>query len=870
MSMPWLRRLWNTLRPASVERAVDRELAFHLAERIDDLRAQGLTHEEAARQARIQFGNLSLQADRTRDMDVSLWGDALLRDATYAITSLRRTPGFTIAVVFTLAVGIGANGAVFSAVNAVLLQPLPFPDGDRLMRIRQVQERSAETNIAPVRLEDWSRLNDTFESISGYFMQDASETAGEFPERVRRAFVAPRFLDVWGVSPARGRGFTPLEHSEGGPRAVLISDRFWRARLSADPNVLNQRVRIGATAYAIVGVMPATFRFPDRAVDLWFPSALDNKYAQLRRATWYTGVGRLKPGVNIEQARANLAAVQAQLGQQYPDPDRTIGVDVVPLKESTLGDVGQSLWLVFGGVSLVLLITCTNIAGLLLSRSTHRRQEIAVRLSLGASRSRIAAQVLVETLLLSLAGAGVGFAMAGAAAMALRTAAADLPRMDEVTIDWTVGLYTLATAMVVTALCGVLPAVRAGRETSGRSLTEGTRTQVSSRHSLQWLLVGAQVAMSVVLLAGAGLLVRSFQELGRIDAGFDATNVLTFRVSGDFSETVNPDRLTARIDDTIDAMRAIPGVEAAAASLFLPGVPSEREQPFTFVEARSDVDRQLVAEQRLVSSEYFATMKIPIVDGEVCARQPRDGPRQVLINEAFRLRYLSDWPVAIGLHLATSNNLDDAARIVAVAGDARDHGIDRDPVPTVYSCRSAPHPTPYFLVRAHGDPLAIAQTVRLTMREREPLRSVYDLARLEDRIGGAFAQNRLRTNALSFFALTALALAGVGLYGTLTYVVNLRRREVGLRLALGAMRATIVRQFFIQGFQVIAIACAVGVVLALMVTRLLEGMLFGVSPTDPMVIAAVIAIVMGVAIVGSLIPAARASMIDPMRVLRDE
>jgi putative ABC transport system permease protein len=863
--MSWLRRLWNTIRPGRIERDIDREMAFHLAERIDDLRAQGLTHEHASRQARLQFGNLSLQADRTRDMDVSLWGDALLRDANYAVTSLGRTPGFTTAVVLTLALGIGANGAVFSAVNAVLLQPLPFPDGDRLMRIRQVQERSAEANIAPVRLEEWNRLNDTFASITGYYMEDVSDTSGEFPEKVRRAFVAPRFCEVWGVPPARGRCFTALEHS-----GALISDRYWRTRLGADPNVLNRQVRIGATAYPIVGVMPATFRFPDRAVDVWFQIGLDNKYAQSRRNTWYTGVGRLKPGVSVQQARANLTAVQAQLGQQYPDPDRTIGVEVVPLKTFTLGDVGQSLWLLFGGVSLVLLITCTNIAGLLLARSTHRHQEIAVRLSLGASRSRVAAQLLVETSLLSLAGAGVGLAVAGGATMTLRAAAADLPRMDEISIDWTVALYTLATAVVVTALCGVLPAIRAGRETTGRSLTESTRTQLSSRHSLQWLLVGAQVAMSVVLLAGAGLLVRSFQELGQVDAGFDPTHVLAFRVSGDFSETVNYDRLTARIDDTIDAVRALPGVEAAATSLFLPGVPAEREQTFTFVEARGDVDRQLIAERRFVSPEYFETMKIPVLEGGLCARQRRDGPRQVLINQAFRARYLSDWPSPIGLHLAASANLDEAARIVAVTADARDRGVDRDPVPTVYSCVSAPNPTPYFLARTHGPPLALAQTIRVTMREREPLRSVYDLAPLEDRIGGAFAQNRLRTNVLSFFALTALALAGVGLYGTLNYAVSLRRREVGLRLALGARRTTIIRQFFAQGFKVIAVACIAGVALALMLTRVLEGMLFGVSPTDPMVLSAVIAIVMAVAVVGSLIPAARASLIDPMRVLRDD
>ena len=866
--MRWLRRLWNTVRPGRVERDIDREMRFHLAERIDELRAQGLTDAQASRRARLQFGTLSLQADRTRDMDVSLWIDALLRDAKYAITSLGRTPGFTIAVILTLALGIGANGAVFSAINAVVLQPLPFPQADRLMQLRQVQQRSAEDNIAPVRLEDWQRLNTTFEALTGYYTEDVSETSGEFPEKITRATVAPRFIEVWGVPPARGRGFTVLEHAEAGPLAVIISDRYWRRRLASDPAVLNRTVRIGATAFPIVGVMPPAFHFPDRDVDMWFPIALDLKYAQSRSNTWYTGIGRLKAGVTVDQARANLTAVQTQLGEQFPDTDRAIGVGIEPLKDTTIGAVGRSLWLLFGGVTVVLLITCINIAGLLLARSTHRQQEIAVRLSLGASRSRVAMQLLVETLVLSIAGAGAGLLIALAAVTGLRSAAATLPRIDEIAVDWVVVLYTLAVAVAVTALCGLLPALRAGRDTV--ALSDSTRTQVSSRHSLQWLLVGTQVAMSVVLLAGAGLLVRSIQELSRIDAGFDPSHVLTFRISGDYGETVNQARLIARIDDTIDTLRGLPGVEAVATSATVPGIPYHYDNAFTLLEAANDGERRLAAERRAVSAEYFATMKTPVLEGEMCTRQAANGQLLTVINQAFRSRYLGDWPSPLGLHLAAGNDRERARRIVGVVAAARDSGIDRAPEPTVYSCGSAPNPMPVFLLRTHGDPRDLAQTVRLKMREKEPLRSVYELAALEDRIGGAFAENRLRTNVLSFFALSALALAAVGLYGTLNYIVNLKRREVGLRLALGAMRTTIVGQFFVQGLKVIALACAAGLVLALMLTRLLEGMLFGVSPTDPMVMSGVIAIVMVVAIVGSLIPATRASLIEPMRVLRDE
>lgn len=868
--MSWLHRLLNTLRRGRLEREIDREMAFHLAERIDELRAQGLSAEDASRMARWKFGNVGLQSERAREMNVARWADAFLRDLRYAVTSLRRTPGFTLAVVLTLALGIGANAAVFSAVNAVVVQPLAFPDADRLVRVRQVQQRSSESNIAPVRLEDWNRLNDTFTAITGYYVEDVSETSGEFPERVRRAWVSPRFVEVWGVNPARGRGFTASEHRVGGPRAVLISDRYWRVRLGSDPSVLNRTVRIDRTSYPIVGMMPPSFRFPDRDVDVWFPVALDNKYAQARQNTWYRGIGRLRPGVTVDQARANLDAVQARLGEQYPETDRALGVDVVSLKEAAVGDLGRSLWLLFGGVSVVLLITCSNIAGLLLSRATHRHQEIAVRVSLGASRSTVAMQLLVETLLLSIGGASVGLLVAAGAAAMLRTAAMDLPRMDEITIDWTVGLYTLIIAVIVAALCGILPALRAGRDNVSRALTDGSRTQVSSsRHSLQWLLVGAQVAMSVVLLSAAGLLIRSLQELSRIDVGFDSSHVLTFRVSGNFAETVNYDRLLGRIDGTIDAMRALPGVEAAATSMFLPGVPSEFENTFTFVEARTDAERKLVAQRRVVSPEYFETMKIPVIEGEICDRQPVNGQRLTVINKTFRSQYLGGWSSPIGLRLAAGNDLAGAGRIVAVVGDARDNGIDRTPAPTVYSCGSAPNPTPVFLVRTHGDPLDLTHTIRVRMRELEPLRSVYDLVPLEDRIGGAFAQNRLRTFVLTCFALNALALAGIGLYGTLNYVVNLRRREIGLRLALGALRTTIVRQFFTHGLKVIAGACVLGLTCSLLLTRVLEGMLFGVSPNDPFVLAAVIAMVLVVAAIGSLIPAVRASLIDPARVLRD-
>lgn len=872
--MSWFRRLSNALRPGKVSRDIEREISFHLAERADDLRARGISDREAARQARSQFGNPTVLAERTRDMDVAGWLDGLLRHVRYAGRTLGRAPGFTAVVVLTLGLGIGANTAVFSALDTVLLRPLPYPDADRLMRLNQRHQENAETAIAPTRLADWDRLSTSFEAISGYYVEDVSETSGELPERVRRAFVAPKFLDVWGIAPLLGRDFAPEEHRFGGRPAVLISHQYWVRRLSGDPGVLGRTVRIGNSPYPIIGVMPETFRFSDRNVEMWFPTAVDAPFAQSRTSTWFRGIGRLRSGVTPEQARANLGAVQARLAEQYPDSDRLIAVDVVPLKAVTVGSVQGSLWLLFVAVSVLLLIACTNIAALLLARGSHRQHELAVRLSLGASRATLALQLLTETALLATGGAIVGLLVARAATTALGAVAADLPRIDEVAVDSRILLYTAGSTLAVTFLCGILPAVRAAKGIAATP-AGGSRTQVSARGSLQWLLVAAQVALSVTLLAAGGLLLRSFIELSRVDPGFDPSRILAFRVSASWSETTDYGRLTRRIENTVDQLRALPGVEGAATTGWsLPGVPEQWESPFELIEATSDLERRMVAEGRAVSPEYFATLGVPLLSGENCRRGADVAagsarPGEAMVNAAFALRYLSSRQSAVGLHLRSGNNAR-SDRIVGIVGNIRERGLDREPGPTVYWCRSAPNPTPYFLVRTAGDPSAIGSAVRLRMKEMDPLRSVYDVAPLEQRIGDAFKESRLRMLLVTLFAASALSLTCIGLYGTLSYVVSLRSREVGLRLAIGATRARILRQFLWQGLGVAGAGCAIGLLLALVSTRAMGGMLYGVSASDPLTLVVVIATVLLVAAVAAFVPAARAAFVEPMRVLREQ
>ena len=787
--------------------------------------------------------------------------DLLARNLRYAIRSLLRTPGFTATAVLTLALGIGANIAVFSALDAVLFKPLPYPDPDRIVSVTQTTPLTGGSVSAAVRLVEWHRLTRSFDAITGYVTEDVSDITGELPERLRRARVLPGFLTAMGVAPALGRNFTSDEHRIGGPAAVLISDRYWRRRFGAHPEVLTKTVSFGDRSYQIVGVMPPSFVFPDRDVDWWSPEALDAPWSMNRTFRYMAGIGRLRAGVTIDQARADLEMAQAQLSQTFPKAEGDIRPVVVPLKEDIVGGSRRSLWLLFGAVSVLLLIACSNIGALLLSRGIQRAPEIAVRYALGASRGAVGLQLLIEAGVVALVGgAGALFVAAGATA-GLQRLAANLPRLDEATIDTRAALYTVVSVAVVTLLCGVIPAWRTSSRHRILAGAEGTR--ISPRHSMQWLLAGVQVALSVALLAGAGLLLRSAAELMHVERGFEAEHVLAFRISGRFGEEQDYSRTVRRINQALDEQRTDPAVSTAATAAKAPGIPGSLQTEFRLVERQSD---PMLAESRAVSPSYFETVRIPIVAGELCRRPTgAQGTTEVMVNRSFVNRYLAGRS-PIGLHLAAQT----PDRIVGVVGDARERGIDVEPPPTVYSCFSAPTPFPWFFVRTTGDPSAIAGAVRARIHALEPLRAVYDAAPLDDLIGDAYAESRLRTVLLTIFAASALLLACLGVYGTLSYLVGLRRREVGLRLALGAGRAGILRQFVWQGMRVAAVAATLGLALYAAASRVLSGMLFGVEPTDPATLIAVLVVVLTVAALASLIPAARAAFLQPMRVLREE
>ncbi|HEY2001220.1 MAG TPA: ABC transporter permease [Acidobacteriaceae bacterium] len=871
--MRWLSNLSRRSAKRDPDADLDREVVFHIDALARDYEASGMPPGQARRQARIDFGGREQVTQQLREVHISALAEAVRSNARAAFRFLRKAPGLSAAVILTLALGIGANTAVFSAIDAVILRPLPFPQSDQLMAIQQydTEGKSPVTFTAPIRLEDWNRLNHTFQALTGYDTEDESETSGPLPEHISNAIVAPRFLQVWGTAPQLGRDFTPAEERFGGPDAVLISNRLWHRRFHADPDAIGKQLHFNDHARTIVGVMPASFRFPDRDVDIFTPGPADAPYAQDRKSTWYSVVGRLKPGVTEQQALADLSTVQHQLGIQFPKTDGDLGVRMVPLKSTIVGDIGSSLWLLYGAVSLLLLIACINIAALLLARTADREREISLRFALGASRRTIVTQLLSEVLLLAVLGAALGIALAAGAVQLFHHFAASLPRAAEIALDWRLLLYTFATALAATLLSGLYPALRSTRRQLAHTLAQSSHSQVSTRGSLQWLLVGAQVAFAVTLLVGAGLLLRSFQELGRVSPGFDVSHVLTLQISGGWGETADMKRLTQRIHTDLDALRSIPGVEAAAAGGWqLPGVSGQAQIELSLLEGEQDNSHKIVAITHVISPGYFHTLSIPLLQGQDCDADD-GGPPSVLVNRSFANRYLRQ-VTPIGSHLRTvvQDTMMPTAIIRGIAADAREDDLNNAPSPTVYPCLSAPTPSPWFLVRTRGNPMALAPTIRAKLHQIEPARSLFAISPLEDRISDSLTENLLRTTVLTFFAGTAISLACLGLYGTLSYLGRMRRREMGLRLAIGATRPQIVATLVAQGLRIVALGCLAGLAMGLAASHLLQGMLYSVTPTDPVTYAAIIFLVVIVAVIASAGPALRAATTDPARVLREE
>lgn len=593
---------------------------------------------------------------------------------------------------------------------------------------------------------------------------------------------------------------------------------------------------------------------------------MDAPIAQNRAFTWFVGVGRLKSGVTIAKAISDLNGVQTRLGRQFPQTDKDLSVEIQPLKETIVAGARRSLWILFGSVTLLLLIACTNIAALLLSQITERSREISIRYSLGAARSSIIVQLMTEAFVLALLGSVCGLAVASGAVRVFQSLAKALPRAGEIALDWRLAGYTLCCAGLATLLCGLVPALVASRRSISSRLAEHGRGHVSSGTSLQWTLVGMQVALAVTLLIGAGLLVRSLKQLSRVSPGFDPDHVLTLRISGNYGETTDQGKMHQRMKQTIDTLAAVSGVESTAISATVPGTARGFPMDIKLADAAVPSDRKVTADEKVVYGAYFETLHIPLLRGSTC-RQDALWTNAV-VNRSFAQRYFPNQN-PIGHHLEITA-VDIKPAIVGIVGDARENGLNNAPVPTVYWCSSNANPSPYFLIRTHGDPMTLANALRREIHRIEPERSVFEVRPLLDRFAENNAENRFRTLLLTLFALTAISLAALGLYGTLSYLVAVRNREIGLRMALGAVPRQIRTRFLAQGAGVSLIGCLAGLAIAVILSPILTGMLYDVSRLDPLTYLAVTLGVLAVASVASVFPASRAARLDPMEVLRHE
>ena len=788
----------------------------------------------------------------------------------FAVRTLAQRPGTSLTIITTLALAIGANSAIFSVVDAAFLRSLPYPAPDRLVSVHEVNhgQRQLTELVAPVRLEEWNRLNRSFAGLAGCYFENVTDTTGTIPERVEAMRTSPRFFEVLGVGAAIGRTFAAEQEVYGGPPAVVVSDAFWRRRLNADPSAIGRALVLSGVGRTIVGVMPASFRFPSATTEAWIPAQMAGAPARERRARFYTAIGRLNAGVTVADARADLSAIQSRLGEQFPDTDKGWSASVVALGDERAEDSRQSLWLLFGAVVLVLLTACGNIACLMLADAMRRDHDTAIRLALGASRPAIVRQLLTEAAILAACGAALGLALADWTTSVLRSAGDQLPALRDVHVDGRVVVFTLCLTAMTTVVFALAPALGATRRTSGTVLSRGGRGYARRPHLLQTLLVSAQIALAIVLLAGAGLLARSFVLLQRISPGFDPANVLTFRMSASWSE--RPDAVIARQARTIARLEQIPGVEAAAISQILPAGLSVPPSEIHIV--GRDPREKTFSQTRPVSAGYFRALRIPILRGSSCdANQTERLMSKALVTRAFADRYFPGVD-PIG-HSVTEAGFppDHSMTIIGMVGDVREAGLVHDPEPVIYWCGySAYWPDPHFLVRLDSTRHVSASAIRAALAEIEPTRAMYGVQPLVDLLAASVFQQRLNTLLLVMFATMGVALSATGLYGVMSQLVAARRREFGVRMALGAQPTRILSSVALQAAVVTGLGIVVGLASALALAKFMATLVFGVAPRDPLTFSLVPLVVAVVGALATLVPAVRAARVDPIEALRED
>ena len=787
-----------------------------------------------------------------------------------AARSLGRHPAFALTAVLTMALGIGITTTMFSIVDTVLVKPLPFPAGDQLVTVMETNTAKSQATslIAPGRLTDWARESRTFAALSGSYSENVTDTSGREPERLAGRRVAPQYFVVYGMAPVVGRIFTAGEELFGGSPSAIISDGFWKRRYGRDPGVLRQRLVLSGVAYSIVGVMPA--RFTSAPVDVWLPAQTPPGLLRVREARFLTGVGRMRPGVTIAQAAADLARVQQALGERYPASDRGWSASVADMKEGRVGAYREALWVVFAAVALLLVIAVANVAGLMLVQLHRRATELAIRQAIGGSRAQILSTLMREVLFIAGAGLLGGTALSVWLDLILGKTVAQVPRMNELVLDWRALIFD-ACAIVTAALAfGLWPALVATRRGTS-TIVAHSGNRVSASHRPQQALVVAQIALGMLLAASAALMLRSYYNLTRVDAGFSTDHAITFHVGAEWGE--DRTRIGQLQERLVAELQHMPTVVEAGFTNFLPATGATLRFQVTVEGLGNAGDSgdggKITVGERTVSAGYLRALAVPLLAGAWCAplQEASKAPPTAMVNRAFVDRYGSD---LIGRHLAF-DQIAGNHTIVGVVGNLIEDGAKATAAPYVYDCLPAgAWPDPEYVVRVKGDARAVLASIRDVVHRLDASRAIFGVQTLDAVMAGTLDQPRLDAGTLSLFAAAAMGLASLGLYSLLMLLVSERTRELGVRMALGAAPMQVVGLVFAGAGRLLAAGIGLGLVLVATMTRLLGAELFGVSPLDTPTLTAAIAAFAAAAMAVAAVPAIRAARIDPIAAIRGE
>ncbi len=863
---------------------LDEELRTHIDLAIEENLKRGMSCDQARTAALRNFGGITQTRESYRNQRGLPFLEVLAHDLRFALRQFRKSPGFALTAALTLALGIGANTAIFSVVKAVLLAPLPYNDPSRIVAVWTTNPAKGGEPLpsTPADFEIWKQRSGVFEDLAPSYDDEKTLTGQGSPQFLLGYAVSANYLQILGVQPQIGRLYTAQEDTPGGPKLALLSDHLWRTTFHADPSIVGKSITLDGSPHTVLGVMPRGFDYP-QSVDLWTPIAMAPSAFDNFKVPYIRILGRLKPGLTVEQAQKAVNELESQTAAAHPDTDSGNRVVLVPLRQQLDGDIRKPLLILMGAAALVLLIACANTAGLALARDAERQKEIAVRLALGASRARLLQQFVTESLLMAAIGGAAGILLAFAGTHFLLTlfpndvANLNIPSVTRIPIDRGVFLFALLTTLLTAFLSGIAPVLKAAQTEAGGAMHGTTRAGTPNRQSnrARSAVVATEIALSLILLTGAGLVVASFQKVVNADLGFQPDHVLSLQLflPPDRYPRADQHKTSVFVDEVVNRLASLPGVKSAAATNFLPLTGFWGTANFLLRgQAQPKEGDAPEADNRVMTPDYLRTMGIPILRGRAFTNEDRAGGLQVaMINQTFARQYFKDAdPVGQELNLGTPEK-PEWWRIVGVTGDVKSFGQDQPTHADIYRpFDQKAFPIIAFTLRTESDPAAILKTAEQTLWSVDPDLPVFKAIPMDILANQTLAVRRASSVLISGFAVLALVLACIGIYAAMAYAVTQRTPEIGVRMALGARRTDVLRMVLGFGFRITLIGVAIGLAGALAVSRLLASLLFETSAINPLIFSLATGALVGIALLASLVPARRAASIDPMRALRAE